>query len=94
LQPKHNELRIQKKKFLACVVDTGGKFTIVVDTGGKFAKVSTPVVQEGKYTAGVVHNGGKFLPQVSLIPVAHLDLRTSQRIFQKIRNGPDFIFMG
>jgi hypothetical protein len=45
----------------------------VVDTGGKFA-------------AGVVNTGDN-LPPVSLIPVVHLDLRISPRIFEKIRNG-------
>ncbi len=45
----------------------------VVDTGGKFA-------------TGVVDTGGK-LPPVSLIPVEHLDLRISPRIFEKIRKG-------
>jgi hypothetical protein len=31
---------------------------------------------------------------VSLIPVVHLDLRLSPRIFEKIRNGPNAIFWG
>ncbi len=48
----------------------------VVDTGGKFA-------------AAVIDIGGNFppvanLPPVSLIPVVHLDLRISPRIFEKI----------
>jgi hypothetical protein len=34
------------------------------------------------------------LPTVSLIPVMHLDLRISPRIFGKIRNGPNVIFRG
>ncbi len=51
--------------------------TGVVDTGGKFA-------------AGVVDTGGN-LPPVSLIPVVHLELRISPRMFKKIRNGPNGI---
>jgi hypothetical protein len=59
----------------------------VADTGGKFA-------------AGVVDTGTNFLtpvanlPPVSLIPVVHLDLRLSRRIFEKIRNGPNPILWG
>ncbi len=52
----------------------------VVDTGGKFA-------------AGVVDTGGN-LPQVSLTPVVHRDLRISLRIFEKIRNDPNVIIRG
>jgi hypothetical protein len=48
--------------------------TGVVDTGGKFA-------------ASVVDTGGN-LPPVSWPPVVHLDLRRSQRIFEKIQNDP------
>jgi hypothetical protein len=59
----------------------GAKFAAgVVDTGGKFA-------------AGVVETGGN-LPQVSLTPVVHLDLRISPRIFEKIRNDPNVIIRG
>jgi hypothetical protein len=29
------------------------------------------------------------LPRLSLTPVANLELRISQRIFEKIRNGPN-----
>jgi hypothetical protein len=45
----------------------------VVDTGGKFF-------------AGVFDTGGNFaaLPPVLLIPVVHLDLRISLRIFENI----------
>ncbi len=53
----------------------------VADTGGKFA-------------AGVVDTGGANLPPVSLIPVVHLYLRISPRIFEKIRNGPNGILWG
>ncbi len=68
-------------KFASGVVDTDGKFaTDVVDSGGKFDAVSlTPVAN---------------FPQVLLIPVVHLDLRISQRIFEKIRNDPNVIFSG
>jgi hypothetical protein len=31
---------------------------------------------------------------VSLIPVVHLDLRISPRIFEKIRNGPNGLLWG
>ncbi len=34
------------------------------------------------------------LPKVSLIPVVHLDLRLSPRIFEKFRNGPNAILWG
>jgi hypothetical protein len=34
------------------------------------------------------------LPPVSLIPVVHLDLRLSPRIFEKIRNAPNAILWG
>ncbi len=34
------------------------------------------------------------LPLVSLIPVVHLDLQISPRIFEKIRNDPNVIFRG
>ncbi len=34
------------------------------------------------------------LPPVSLIPVVHLDLRISPRIFENIRNGPNGIIRG
>jgi hypothetical protein len=34
------------------------------------------------------------LPPVSLTPVANLELRTSPRIFEKIRNGPNGIIRG
>ncbi len=34
------------------------------------------------------------LPQLSWIPVVHLDLRISPRIFEKIRNGPNGVLWG
>ncbi len=56
----------------------------VVDTGGKFAT---------KFATCVVDTSGN-LPPVSLIPVVHLDLRISPRIFEKIQNGPNGILWG
>jgi hypothetical protein len=44
--------------------------TGVVDTGGKFA-------------AGIVDTSGYILPPVSFIPLVHLDLQISPRIFEK-----------
>ncbi len=45
--------------------------------------VSTTLVKlVAKFATGVVETGGN-LPPVSLIPVVHLDLRISPRIFQK-----------
>jgi hypothetical protein len=35
-----------------------------------------------------------YLPPVSLTPVANLELRISQRILEKIRNGPNGILIG
>jgi hypothetical protein len=74
--------------------DTGGKFTTgVIDTNSKF---STGVVDTGgKFAFGINETSGtsgKNLPSVSLIPVGHLDLRISPRIFDKIRNDPTIIF--
>jgi hypothetical protein len=46
-----------------------------------------------KFAAGVVDTGGN-LPQVSLTPVVHLDLRISPRIFEKIRNDHNVIIRG
>ncbi len=93
-------------QFATGVVDTGGKFaTGIVDTGGKFATgVNNTRGTGGKICAGVVDTGGKFaaivvdtggnLPPVSLTPMVHLDLRISPRIFEKIRNDPNFISRG
>ncbi len=41
-----------------------------------------------------IQNGQNYLPPVSFIPVVHIDLQISPRIFEKIRNDPDFIFSG
>jgi hypothetical protein len=35
-----------------------------------------------------------YLPLVSTAPVAHLELRISPQIFEKIRNGPSGILWG
>jgi hypothetical protein len=57
-----------------------------------------------KFATGVVDTGGNLppvsltqmanLPPVSLIPVVHLGLRISPRIFEKILNGPNVILWG
>jgi hypothetical protein len=55
---------------------TSGKFAAsVVNTGGKFATVINKLVAN--------------LPPVSLIPVVHLDLRISPRIFEKMGYSGD-----
>jgi hypothetical protein len=66
----------------AGAIDIGGKFTPgVVDTGGNLQPVKmTPAV--------LVAN----LPLVSLIPLVHLDLRISPRIFDTIWNDSNVIF--
>jgi hypothetical protein len=65
---------------------------------------TTPVALVAKFAAGGVDTGRKFatsvvdtdanLPPVSLIPVGHLDLLVSLRIFEKIRNDPSISFRG
>jgi hypothetical protein len=67
--------------FATGVVYTSGKFAaVVVDTGGNLQPASlTPVAN---------------LPLVLLIPVVHLDLRISPRIFEKNRNGLNGILWG
>jgi hypothetical protein len=47
-------------------------------------------VQEENYR----HDLYVSVPPVSLIPVVHLDLRISPRIFEKFRNDPYVIFRG
>jgi hypothetical protein len=60
---------------IAPIVDTGGKFAAgIFDTGGKFA---TGINNSSE-------TSGQNLPPVSLIPVVHLELRISPRIFEKI----------
>ncbi len=41
-----------------------------------------------------IRSPGANLPSVSLIPVVHLDLRISPRIFENIRNDPIVLFSG
>jgi hypothetical protein len=70
-------------QFTTRVVDTIGKFAAgIVDIGGKFPPPvsTTPAELVAKF------------PPMSLIPVVHLDLQISQRIFKKIRNDPSVIF--
>jgi hypothetical protein len=92
--------------FTTGVIDTGGKFSAgVIDTRGKLPPVSLipaanlpPVLLKpvanlppvSTTQAKLVAN----LPPVSLIPVVHLYLRISPRIFEKIRNGPNGILWG
>jgi hypothetical protein len=71
--------------FATGVVDTGGKFSaVVVDIGGNLPLASlTPMANLPPVSttqAKMVAN----LSQVSFIPVVHLDLRISPRIFEKI----------
>jgi hypothetical protein len=85
--------------FATGVIDTNGKLAAtVVDTGGNLPPASlTPVANlppvsttaatlEAKFAAGVV---GTIVADTSChwcrvdIPVVHLDLRISQRIFEK-----------
>jgi hypothetical protein len=47
----------------------------------------------GKFTAGVLDTGGN-LPPMSLIPVVHLELPISPRIFDKIRKVNVMFFLG
>ncbi len=59
-----------------------------------FPTVSTTLAKlVAKFAAGVIDTGGKFAP-VSLLPVVHLDLRISPRIFEKIQNGLNGILWG
>jgi hypothetical protein len=95
--------------FATGVVYTGGKFAAgVVDTVGNLPPaLLTPVANlppvsttlkkmVEKFSAGVVDNliPVENLPPVLLIPVVHLDLRISPRIFEKIRYGLNGILWG
>ena len=65
--------------------------------GKLVAKFAAGVVDtSGNFAAGVVDTGGKFATSVveSLIPLVHLYLRISLRIFEKIGNGPNGILWG
>jgi hypothetical protein len=83
---------------------TGGKFAAsVVYTGGNLPPgLLTPLANLPPVSLTLVANlppvsttpaelAAK-LPPVSLIPMVHLDLRISPRIFEKIRNDPSVIF--
>jgi hypothetical protein len=70
-------------------VDIGGKFAArIVDTSGKLPPVSIAPAELGAILPLVS------LTPMSLIPVVHLDLLISLRIFEKIRNYPSVIFRG
>ncbi len=62
------------------IIDTDGKFAIDINTNGTSRKFATSVID----------TGGK----LSLILVVDLDLQISLRIFEKIRNDPNIIFIG
>jgi hypothetical protein len=60
-----------------------------------FHKSSSPKplkITQGSFR--IVDTGGKFAALVSLIPLVHLDLQISPRVFEKIRNGPNHIIRG
>jgi hypothetical protein len=88
--------------FATGVIDTDGKFAAgVVDTGGKLPMVSlipaANLPPGGKFATGINNTSETVvqnLPPVSLIPVVHLYLRISPRIFEKIRKGPYGILWG
>ena len=92
--------------FATGVNDTGGKFAPVSLTpAANLPPESTTLAKlVAKFAAGVADTGGKLppvsltpvatLPPVSLIPVVHLYLRISPRIFEKIQNGPNGILWG
>jgi hypothetical protein len=68
------------------VLDTVGKFAAgIVGTGGKFANgINNSSKTGGKIFTPVSLIPVANLPPVPLIPVVHLDLRISTRIFEKI----------
>jgi hypothetical protein len=72
--------------FATSAIETGGKFAAdIVDTGGILLPISTTqMVPVAKFAAAVVIDNEANLPLVSLIPVVHLHLRISPRIFRKI----------
>ncbi len=74
--------------FATGVVYTGGKFAGCVVDSTTLAKLVEKIVARvidtgGKFAADVVDTSVKF-PPVSLVPVVHLDLRISMRIFHQI----------
>ncbi len=92
--------------FAAGVIDTGGKFAAgFIDTGGKLPPMAlTPAANLPPISLTLVANLPPVsitlaklvanLPPVSLIPVVHLDLLISPRIFEKIQNSPNRILYG
>jgi hypothetical protein len=85
----------------ASVVDTGGKFaTGVNDTGDKFATGvndtdgKLPPVSMTPASTTPASTTPASTTLVSTTPVANLELRLSQRIYEKIRNGPNGIIRG
>jgi hypothetical protein len=78
--------------------------------GGPWTFYKLPFLMIGsktKFAAGIVDTGCKMviciddtsstdgkLPPVPIIPVVHLDLRKSPRIFENIRNDPTVISRG
>jgi hypothetical protein len=69
--------------------------TGVIDTGGKFA--ASVVDTAGKFDTGINNTsetGGKIFRRLALIPVVHLYLRISLKIFEKILNGHNGILLG
>jgi hypothetical protein len=84
--------------FATCVIATGvvgtGFAANIVDTCDKLPPVTTTLAKlVAKFAADVVDTSGKFAAGV-VVPVEHLDLRISPRIFEKIQNGPNGILWG
>jgi hypothetical protein len=69
--------------------------TGVIDAGGNFALISlTPVANLPPVSTKLAKLVEKFAPSV-LIPVLHLDLQISPRIFfEKIQNDPNGMLWG
>jgi hypothetical protein len=92
--------------FAAGVVDTGGKLPPVslipaenlppvsLTPVANLPPVSTTLAKQVAKLPPVSLTPVANLPPVSLIPVVHLYLRISPRIFEKIRNGPNVILWG
>jgi hypothetical protein len=71
--------------FATGVVDTVSLPQVSTTLAKLVAKFSAGFVDTGgKFAAGVVVTPAAILPPVSLIPVVHLDLLISPRIFEKI----------
>jgi hypothetical protein len=84
-------------KSLSIIPVSAIKTTSVVDTGGNLAFATGVIDARGKFAAGIVDTGGKFATDINstsgtsgkkpvlVIPVVHLNLQISLRIFEKIR---------